>query len=404
MRGVLIVDDESVHRDRLLQILKRVDAGPVFIATHGNEALEILRNNKAQISLVVCDLQMPGMDGMEVLRRIGETQSDASVIISSSHDLGILRSVELMAKAVGLNVLGSLRKPVDASALEKLLERSRRAPVFGTRPRQVELGSADVDRAFANGEFESHFQPKVDLETGELKGVEALARWNHPTYGLLRPVDFLSMIESLDKLPELTEAITRRSLEYAAAWPDHFRNLNLSINLSLGALHNRAFCEDMQALLATFGIAPENVTFEILESAGMTDIGRTLETMSRLRLNGFGLAIDDFGTGFSSFEQLSRIPFTELKIDRSFVNGVAQSPRQAAVVRSCIELSQRLNLTAVAEGVESTEDWDFLVRTGAHAAQGYLIAKPMPADQLHAWAADWASERNADRHNSFGTK
>lgn len=388
-RGVLVVDDDFIQREWLTRILTRAGESPIFSAENGNEALAQLAEHAGHIGLIICDLQMPGMDGMELLRRIGDMGYRSGIIISSASDTGITRSVELMVKAIGLHVLGTLPKPVTAAMLQKLLTLDR-APALG---RQTDSGfqpaAADVEHALNAGEIVPYFQPKVNLATGVIAGIEALARWKHPIKGIVDPGVFLPVVETLGKLPQLTSSIARASIQHAAQWKNRGIALTLNINLSLTALDNRMLCDDFKAMLVGTPLEPRDVTFEILETAAMIDVGRTLETMTRLRLNGFGLAIDDFGTGFSSFEQLSSIPFTELKIDRSFVHGAGNTPRLAAVVRSCIDLAHRLNLKVVAEGVENQDDWNFLAQAGAHEAQGYLIAKPMPAEAFYAWAADW---------------
>lgn len=396
-RGVLVIDDDDTQREWLSRMLVRAGETMVFSATGGEEALDCLRINAARIGLVICDLQMPGLDGMALLRRIGQAGYNPAVIISSSSDPAVLRSVELMGKAVGLTVLGSLSKPVKPVSLERLLHLYRAAPMTTPDARAVELTPFDIERGLTNGEFVPYFQPKVDLFTGALAGVEALARWIHPVHGVLSPAMFLPLIESKGKMAQLTQVILTAAVKHVVAWRRQGWSFTMSVNLSLSALDNRCFCEDFKALLDPVGLEPRDFTFEVLETAAMTDVGRTLETMARLRLNGFGLAIDDFGTGFSSLEQLSTIPFTELKIDRSFVHGASQSPRLAAVVRSCIDLAHRLNLKVVAEGVESPDDWQFLVGAGANEAQGYFIAKPMPAAQLLLFADQWTGIHPRDQ-------
>ena len=386
---VLVIDDDVIQREILSRILKLAGQANVITAANGNDALACMAVHGASIGLVICDLQMPGMDGMELLRHIGESAHKPAVIISSGTESRILASVELMVKAVGLNVLGSLPKPVNREGMNRLLARYLHTPVTAPLANKIMLCASDVDRAFADGEFDTHFQPKVSLTTGELVGVEALSRWIHPEHGVLRPADFLPLIESQNKLGELTRTVIASAIGHAADWKKSGRSLNINVNLSLSAIDNVLLCEETLALLANHGMKPRDLTFEIVETAAMTDVGRTLETMSRLRLNGFGLSIDDFGTGYSSFEQLSRIPFTELKIDRSFVQGVARAPRLAALVRSCIDLAARLNLNVVAEGVESEEDWEFLASAGANEAQGYFIATPMSGSRLLAWADRW---------------
>jgi EAL domain-containing protein (putative c-di-GMP-specific phosphodiesterase class I)/ActR/RegA family two-component response regulator len=389
--SVLVIDDDALQREILTRILARAGQASVLTAANGNEALDIMADYGAHIGLVICDLQMPGMDGMELLRHIGESVHKPAVIISSSTESRIVSSVEFMVKAVGLNVLGSVAKPVSCEAMNRLLDRYMRAPAIAPLANRVVLRPGDVDRGFEAGEFEPYFQPKVSLVTGKLIGVEALSRWIHPEHGALRPADFLPLIESQNKLTQLTRSVIAATIRHAAEWRKSGNALSFSVNLSLSAIDNVSICEETLSLLKAHDIKPRDLTFEIVETAAMNDVGRTLEIMNRLRLNGFGLSIDDFGTGYSSFEQLSRIPFTELKVDRSFVHGVAQAPRLAALVRSCIDLAARLNLNVVAEGVESEDDWEFLVNAGTNEAQGYFISTPMPGARLLSWADRWIS-------------
>jgi EAL domain-containing protein (putative c-di-GMP-specific phosphodiesterase class I)/ActR/RegA family two-component response regulator len=388
---VLVIDDDAIQREILSRILKLAGYTTILTAANGKEALECMAAHGAYIGLLVCDLQMPGMDGMELLRHIGESAHKPAVIISSGTESRILSSVELMVKAVGLNVLGSLPKPVSREAMSRLLDRYMHTPVVVPLANNIVLRPSDVDRAFEAGEFEPYFQPKVSLATGKLIGVEVLSRWTHPEHGVLRPADFLPLIESQNKLGQLTRTVIASAIRHAADWKKSGTSLTINVNLSLSAIDNVSLCEETLALLSANDMQPRDLTFEIVETAAMTDIGRTLETMNRLRLNGFGLSIDDFGTGYSSYEQLSRIPFTELKIDRSFVRGVAHAPRLAALVRSCIDLAARLNLNVVAEGVESQDDWEFLANAGANEAQGYFIATPMPGGRLLSWADRWTA-------------
>lgn len=386
---VLVIDDCQMQREIITSMLARAGHATVMTAVDGKDALECMAAYGSQIGLIICDLQMPGMDGMELLRHIGESEHRPAVIISSATEARIMSSVEVMVKAVGLNMLGSLPKPVKQESMNRLLGRYVHAPAVAPLLNRIVLRASDIDHAFEAGEFEPYFQPKVSLATGKLVGVEALSRWIHPKHGILRPAEFMPLIESQQKLAHLTQTVIASSIRHAADWKKNGRELTISVNLSLAAIDNISLCENTLSQLAANGLKPRNLTFEIVETATLTNVGRTLETMNRLRLNGFGLSIDDFGTGYSSFEQLSNIPFTELKIDRSFVDGVAQSPRLAAVVRSCIDLAARLNLNVVAEGVELQDDWEFLVNAGADEAQGYLMAMPMPANRLLSWADRW---------------
>jgi CheY-like chemotaxis protein len=232
----LVVDDDCLQRERLSQVLRRIGETLVFEVASGDEALECLRTRPAEIGLVICDLQMPGMDGMALLRRVGECGHNPAVIISSAADPSIMSSVELMVKAVGLNVLGSLPKPVRSATMEKLLRVYRQMPASAGQAPTIDLKAADLDRAFANGEIVPYFQPKMDLATRRLAGAEALARWNHPLHGLLRPSEFLPLIEAQGELPQLTQAIIASSVKHAAIWNKRACGLMLNVNLSLSAM------------------------------------------------------------------------------------------------------------------------------------------------------------------------
>jgi len=236
-----------------------------------------------------------------------------------------------------------------------------------------------------NGELTAYYQPKVDMRTGMLKGVEALARWIHPTMGFIPPDRFIPLAEQGGLIHELTLNMLAKAMAQAALWNERGLPLKVAVNLSPLSLDMPDFVQKMSDLLAQHALLADQIVLEITESSVVANLGSALGTLARLRLKGFGLSIDDYGTGFSSMQQLARIPFTELKIDRSFVHGAHQRQNLRVILQSALDMARRLELVTVAEGVETMEDWRLLQESGCLLGQGYLIAKPMDAKDFPIW-------------------
>src|SRR5690606_30386318 len=305
----------------------------------------------------------------------------------------LLNVVESMGKSLGLRLLGVLQKPV---LREQLLGSLSRFSAVQSRVESdeqhsgPELGEQDVRRALDQGEFVAYFQPKVSLRDGVLKGVEALIRWQHPEHGLLPPGTFIELIERSQFISEMTLQMLDMSLDYCRKWHDAGLPLSFSLNVSARSLADSQLADAIISRVAASGISPRHVILEITESAIMTDLSTTLGTLARLRLKGFGLSVDDYGTGFSCMLQLSRVPCSELKVDRAFVNGASQSLHLRILLESALDIARKLNLRVVAEGVEALEDWRLLRSLGCGEAQGYFLAKPMPGEALLPW---WRANR-----------
>jgi EAL domain-containing protein (putative c-di-GMP-specific phosphodiesterase class I) len=221
--------------------------------------------------------------------------------------------------------------------------------------------------------------------TGRVKGAEANARWRHPERGLISPSAFIPVLESSRLIDALTEAMLKSAAANCRRWREAGCLASVSVNLSLGMLSNTGLADHMKTIVIAQGIEPQHVIFEVTESAASGDLGKALENLSRLRMKGFGLSIDDYGTGYSSMERLARVPFTELKIDKSFVQNADADPSNRAILESCLEMAQKLRIDAVAEGVESQAQWNMLRDLRCPLAQGYFIAKPMDAFGFFDW-------------------
>ncbi|MGO9322233.1 MAG: putative bifunctional diguanylate cyclase/phosphodiesterase [Solirubrobacteraceae bacterium] len=241
-----------------------------------------------------------------------------------------------------------------------------------------------VRAALERGELVLHYQPKVDLQRKRVIGVEALVRWNHPERGLLGPQEFVPQIEPTALVGPFTLHVIEQALRQMVAWRRRGIDLEMSVNLSARNLLDPELPEQVAELLQRHGIPPERLTAEVTESAALVDPERAIAGLQALRSSGVGVSIDDFGTGNASIEYLATLPASELKIDRSFITGMLEDARAEAIVRSTIDLARNLGLTVVAEGIETEAVMEHLTALGAHTGQGYVISRPLPAEELTA--------------------
>jgi diguanylate cyclase (GGDEF)-like protein/PAS domain S-box-containing protein len=235
-----------------------------------------------------------------------------------------------------------------------------------------------------------HYQPQVSLPGGNVTGVEALIRWQHPRHGLMPPDEFLTIAEETGLIVGVSEWALGAALEQSHSWGDQV-DLPVAVNLSMQNIQDENLPSLIATLLERHAVRPQRLKIEVTETALMADPRRSAEIFARLRQLGVKISIDDFGSGYSSLAYLKQLPVDELKVDRSFVTGITPGAEEIAIVRSAIEIGHSLGLTVVAEGVESQAAWDILSELGCDVVQGYLVARPMPARQLGRWlAAGWA--------------
>jgi len=387
--SILVVDDDYITHKVTALLLDDMGFRNVHSALSGSRGLEILSEQDDAIDVVICDLNMPNMDGIEFTRRLAERKFEGSLIIISGEDIRILKTVEKLAIEHELHVLGVMEKPVTQAKLSEMLQlldqiRSEKS-MINTHAITVE----DLSDAIRRGKLETHFQPKVDVRTRKVIGVEALVRWNHPGEGLLHPNAFVPLAEENGLICDLTMLVCDQALQHAVTLKALGFDLNMGINISVDALKNLAWPDEIASQIESAGLHPSSITFEITESRLMENISVALDILSRLSLKRFNLSIDDFGTGYSSMEQLQRIPFSELKIDRAFVRGASDDTSARAILESNQLLARKLDMSIVAEGVETQEDWDLVTELGCDQVQGYFIAKPMHIDALCEWLGSW---------------
>ena len=384
----LVAEDHEFQRKTLVRALQGLGALHILEAADGHDALACFHNAPQAIDIIICDLDMPNMDGMEFIRHLGETGTKASIVLTSALDRKLISSVETMTQAYGINLLGAIEKPATPQKLQDLIKRHGTSAPGPAAP-QAAIPEAEIIEALDKAQFEPFFQPKVDLVKGEVVGAEALARWRHPQRGMVPPYAFIRVLEDRGLIDKLTWIMVDRSAAACVAWRGQGLPVTVSVNLSPKSLEDPALADRITELVQKRGLQPRDMILEITESAAMTDVARALENLARLRVKGFGLSIDDYGTGYSSMQQLARIPFTELKIDRSFVTDAATHGQRGVMLESSIDMAHKLGLKVVAEGVETRADWNQLKRIGCSLAQGYFIAKPMPAAEFVDWAFEW---------------
>ncbi|MBI4290396.1 MAG: EAL domain-containing response regulator [Betaproteobacteria bacterium] len=376
----LVVEDHDFQRRTMARMLRSLGAREVLEASDGSQALVLIRDAApAPVDLVICDLDMPEMDGMELLRHLGQENSPASVIINSGKERALLNSVHKMARAYGVHLLGVIEKPVTRVGLEELIARHQRPNSNLARPSasNPSFSLEQILNGVEEQQFETFFQPKVELNSGRIAGAEALARWRHPEHGLVGPHAFIALLEQGEKIDELTFQMLGKAAEACRNWIERGLELTVSVNLSLVSLSDTTLADRVTQAVRSAGLDPRHMILEITESAAMTEVAPALENLARLRMRGFGLSVDDYGTGFSSLRQLTRVPFTELKIDQGFVAGCAANDSLRTIVESSVQMARRLGIKSVAEGVETQADWDALKAAACELAQGYFIAKPM---------------------------
>lgn len=383
---ILLLDDDPFMLKLLGRMLTSLGYARISSCDNGRDALALFENGEeARPDLILLDINMPDMDGLEFVRHLVDYRFSGSLILVSGEDERTQLAAEKLTMAYRIPVLGHLHKPVQPQSLSDFLDRLE-APGRTVTVRETKTYGADeLRKAIANGELLNYYQPKVSLSSGLVVGVETLVRWNHPVDGIVSPGLFVGVAEAHNLIDDLTRAVLAEAFAQAKRWQDAGLGLHVAVNLSMDNLASLDFADFVVDLAARSGVSPQMLELEVTESRLMQDLRIPLEVLGRLRLKRFRLSIDDFGTGNSTLAQLRDLPFDELKIDQSFVHGAHHRENLRAMFGSSLGLAKQLGMVAVAEGVEDTDDWDFVRQAGCDIAQGYFIAKPMSAAELQEW-------------------
>jgi EAL domain-containing protein (putative c-di-GMP-specific phosphodiesterase class I)/FixJ family two-component response regulator len=392
---LLVIDDDPSVRQVVMAVGR--SAGFDVTGCEDDAALDDRLGHPAD--LIILDLVMPVVDGIEVIERLAKRQSVARLILLSGQDRRVLASASRLATAHGLKVVGVFGKPFSSADLRACLVEQKNAISGSTtaRLRRIppEIRAARIEQALRAREIVLYYQPQVSVQTLEWVGVEALVRWQHPEFGRLSPDTFVPLVErDAGLMQRFSEYIIRTALEELGR-PEAVGGFSgrIGMNVSADVLATERFPGLLVSMAAEAGLDHGRIVLEVTETTLPTEPMKALAIQTRLRMRGVSLAVDDFGTGHSSLERLHRFPMDELKIDLNFVRESTSDPEARAIVNNSIALARDLRVRCVAEGVESVEALRLLWALRCGCAQGYFIGKPVPAADLARWAADWTRRR-----------
>jgi EAL domain-containing protein (putative c-di-GMP-specific phosphodiesterase class I)/FixJ family two-component response regulator len=385
---ILVLDDESFMLKLLAHMLAGLGFNSVTTCDNGSEALQLVSASGNPPNLILLDLQMPEMDGVEFARKLVEHNYSGNLILVSGEEERVLQMAEKLIQAHRITVLGHLKKPVSVARLSMLMEKSMHMHAAPQATKHV-YSEEELRTAIAAGELVNYYQPKVAVTTGAVVGVETLVRWRHPVNGMVFPDQFIGIAEEHGLIDDLTRVVLSGAISQSKAWQQSGLRLRVAVNVSMDNLSSVAFADFVAEAVNAAGVTPQDIVLEVTESRLMLDQRAPLEVLTRLRLKRFCLSIDDFGTGHSSLTKLRDIPFDELKIDQGFVHGAWHDDTARAIYDASLSLGKQLGMEVVAEGVEDRDDWDMVRRTKCDLAQGFFIAHPMPAADLPAWIESW---------------
>ena len=384
----LVVEDHEVQRRLLMQMLANLGATSVQGAEDGHAALGILRQPGPPVDIMITDLSMPGMDGMELIRHVSESGSGVSIILTSALEPKLLVSVATMAQAYKVKLLGVLNKPPSAVKLSPLIQQYISAAASSAE-QSGDFTLADIAEAFAGDEFEPFFQPTVSLANLKVKGFEAIPYWRHPKRGPIPGDLFLPAIKKYGLADDLVWTMLRKSAAQCSAWKGAGLELKVFLKLALGSLTDPHLAGKIEKTVHQEGAEPRALVLGIVENAVDVSAARALENMVRLRLRGFDLAIDEFGTGSIGADQLARVAFNELKISRNLVSAKGTAKPIWAGLAAALDTAEQLKLVAVADGITTPDDWNLLQEWKCHFGQGPLISSPLEAAAVPGWLNRW---------------
>jgi EAL domain-containing protein (putative c-di-GMP-specific phosphodiesterase class I)/CheY-like chemotaxis protein len=386
---LLILEEDAAVVDLVGNVAKQVGYA-VASAASGARFVQLLES--FQPSLVIMQLHLPDTDGVELMKALAARGCTADVVIMDDNQERGLAAAHGLGMSLGLAMCGALQRPLAAGELSirlsALLQQSAR------------IDAEDLRRGMAGGEIVPYYQPKVSrAKRGWIvDGVEALARWEHPSLGLVMPNELIPLAEQAGLIADLTSTVLNAAMRQVRTWQEQGVRMSCGVNLPPSLVTDARFPDRVAALLAENGVDGSQIIFEITETATIQNPTATMAILSRLRAQHVGLSLDDFGTGYSSLTQLYEMPFDEMKIDKSLVMNVPENHEASTMVGSLIELGHNLGLEICAEGVENGAALEVLARMGCDRCQGYFISRAIPAPDVASFAAQW--NRNARRSSS----
>lgn len=386
---LLVVDDDLVQRTVIGKIGARTGYDCMIV-----QSMELAESmlSREVFDVMTVDLSLGGRDGIELLRFVAERGlHDMSIVIISGCDGRVLKSTRRVAEGLGLSVVGALGKPLNLDELKDILVLPRRQRVAADVPSAaIDVSPERIAAGIRQGEFAAEFQPKVELGSGRAVGAEALARWRTREFGIISPTAFIPVAEQSGLMPELTEVVLASAISQGRTLIDRYPDFTIAVNVSGLLLTDLTVPERIEEVLRREQVPAHALIVEITETAAMADVDLATDILVRLRLKNIGAALDDFGTGYSSLAALAKLPFSELKIDRSFVHGCEADEDMMKIIEASVGLGRAFNMKVVAEGVETADTLAAIRRAGCDTGQGYFFS---PSLRL-ARAESWVSQRN----------
>lgn len=384
---LLVLDDEVSVCRWVARIASQ--SGFEVATTQKVEAFRALHES-FRPTLILLDLVLGSGDGVEVLRSLASARSRVPIVLMSGLDERVLSSASRLGQSLDLDIVGVVMKPLTLGELRALFERHRRTtavtPAAGApAPADTDDGPDGPYGVLDASALVVHYQPQCRMDDGSMAGAEALVRWRHPDLGLMAPATFLARAERNGFMRALTCAVMREAVGQCRRWAASGHRVPVSVNLSPGLLDDLSLPDEIEDVTTGAGVSPSDVTLEVTESVAISRRQSAMDVLTRLRLKGFRLALDDFGVGFSSLLELQHMPFTDLKIDKSFVFDADADGSARAIIDAVINLGHKLSLQIVAEGVETTATWDRLREAGCDVAQGYLLSPPVDVTDFEAF-------------------
>ncbi|PKI17945.1 EAL domain-containing response regulator [Colwellia sp. 12G3] len=387
---VLLVDDSVTILNYVNKVLEQsFDIHHIHTASSAPEAMQILRQS-SQINLLFLDLNMPNVDGIQLLSQLSQLNYKGYVVIMSGVSTKIISSVESLAKTYGLNYIGTLLKPIHELDFQYIIDK-----IGGSRQKNASVESLkvyEIIRAIKNNDIEVLYQPQVDLTTRSFIGVEALCRMNHPRLGMVSPDRFIDKAEESELIIHITLAVLKKSIGDWKKWWQLGLDIKLSVNVSPIALQQIEFTDTLLMLLEEYAMPASRLCIEITEGAMASDHAQELMNLNRLNMRGVEIALDDFGQQHSTIERLQNLPLTYLKLDKSVFIENKDSMNQLALINASISVAKDLNIKTIAEGVENNSVMSLVTEMGCDIGQGFYIGSPMEAKKIFNWQREWKAK------------
>jgi EAL domain-containing protein (putative c-di-GMP-specific phosphodiesterase class I) len=381
---LLVVDDDLVQRTIIGKIGAKLGYDTVIASTF-EIASELLQ--REAFDIMTLDLSLGERDGVELLRLVADCKLYAMpIVIISGCDERILNSTKRVAEGLNLSLTRCLNKPLNLDNLRDALFLPGHGRVDSVRGTAMpEISRETIVAGLARNEIYVEFQPKIDLNSGKVMGAEALARWRSPEFGNLSPAVFIPLVENFGLMPDLTNHVLSCAIASSRTLIERHPGFTVAVNVSGSLMTDLMLPERIEGILRQEGVAPESLIVEVTESIAMSDVDRAMDILVRLRIKGIGAAIDDFGTGFSSLAALARLPFSELKIDQSFVKGCEADADMMKIVEASVALGKAFNMKVVAEGIDNPHTLASVRHAGCDVGQGYLFAPSLQTERMDRW-------------------